>query len=495
MKQHTLSSRVAVRGMRRFSALAVACSLVLGGCTLPADYDAASVTSPDALGYSALMSDIQAMDWPGDVWWQRYQDPQLNRLISQALSDSPTINMAKARLKGAEGVASQVGALKYLQVGAGATASLTKVSEGYQAPMPPPDWNDYGTLTMDFSYDFDFWGKNSAAVAAATSDYAATQAEVAGARLMLSTSVANAYAELARLYANQDTVEAALAVRSKTVELLTKRFNSGLEAKGAVSQAKAAAASVEGELLSVQEAITLQKYAIAALLGEGPDRAATISRPAVALSHTYGLPADLGIGLLGHRPDISAARWRAESAASRIGVAKAQFYPDVRLSGFIGYQAFGLDNLFNDGNDAGSIGPAVYLPIFNGGRLQGQLTSAEAGYEMAVASYNDTLTHALQDLASVMTSARALDAQIAKSEQAVASAAEAHQAMSNRYNGGLASYLQVLTAENLLLNSQRALVNLQSKAFSLDIALVHALGGGFDAQNTSSQAESGSQAD
>ncbi|MEK6212868.1 MAG: TolC family protein, partial [Vibrio fluvialis] len=163
----------------------------------------------------------------------------------------------------------------------------------------------------------------------------------------------------------------------------------------------------------------------------------------------------------------------------RVGIAEAQFYPDVTLSAFIGYQAFGLDNLFNSGNDAGGIGPAIYLPLFTGGRLDGQLTSAQASYQEAVGGYNATLTQALHDVADVVTSTKALDMRIAKTEEAVEQAQRALQIASNRYQGGLATYLDVLVAEESLLNNQRALVNLQSRAFSLDLALIHALGGGF----------------
>jgi len=469
---------------RMLLAAAITSVFMLSGCTTPSNYQLNSVKSTQEIGYSNAFQEIETMNWPSDQWWRRYQDNQLNQLIQNALEDSPTMRVAEARLKNAQGIAEQIGAIEKIQIGAGATASYTKVSYAYQTANPPVNWNDYGTLTLNFSYDLDFWGKNKASIAAATSDYAASEAEFAASRLMISTSIANAYAEMARLYANQDTVEAALRIRRKTLELLTKRFDNGLETKGAVSQAKSTAASVEAELLGIQESIELQKHALAALVGQGPDRSQSIVRPTVRLSESFGLPKDFGVGLLGHRPDISAARWRAQAAASRIGVARKQFYPDVSISGFIGYQAFGLENVFSSGNDAGSVGPAIYLPIFSGGRLEGQLSSAEATYELAVASYDDTLTQALRRVSDVLTSTKALDSQIEKTQEAVDAAKEAHQIASNRYRGGLASYLDVLTAENALLNSERGLVNLQSRAFNLDLALVHALGGGYQANNS-----------
>ncbi|MCE7602951.1 efflux transporter outer membrane subunit [Vibrio fluvialis] len=453
-----------VRKTVPYFSLTLLSTLILTGCSTP--------NHSSELGTVADAADLQSqqtfanhaeMDWPSDHWWERYQDAQLNQLINEAFAQSPTLQIAMARMKNAQGIAQQAGAARSVNVGLSASATESKVSYQYQAAMPPHGWNDYGSLTLNFQYDFDFWGKNRAAVAAATSELAAAEAEGVSARLMLATSIANAYAELARLYANQHTVEAALDVRNKTVELLQKRYENGLETLGSVSQARAIAASVEAELLGLNESIQLQKNALAALAGQGPDRALTIQEPQVALNARYGLPTDAGIGLLGHRADITAA----------------QFYPDVTLSAFIGYQAFGLDNLFNSGNDAGGIGPAIYLPLFTGGRLDGQLTSAQASYQEAVGGYNATLTQALHDVADVVTSTKALDMRIAKTEEAVEQAQRALQIASNRYQGGLATYLDVLVAEESLLNNQRALVNLQSRAFSLDLALIHALGGGF----------------
>lgn len=459
-------------------------ALVISACAQAPDHLLSQMKKADDFSSSQSLNSQNKVSWPDNKWWLRYHDQQLNQLMDEALQDSPSLQAAEARLRNMAGVAEQIGAIRSIQVGASASASETKVSYAYQAYMPPHNWNDYGSVTANFSYDFDFWGKNKASVTAATSDFAAAEAETAAARLMISTSLAQAYAELARLHLNKETAQTAVAIRTKTVELMTNRFNNGLETQGAVKQMQALQANAEAELLAVDESIQLQKNAIAALLGKGPDRGLSIQRPSVQLSDSFGLPENTGINILGHRPDVTAARWRAESAAKRIHVAKAQYYPDVSISGFIGYQAFGLNNLTRTGNDAGSIGPAIYLPLFTGGRLSGQLTSAEATYEEAVANYNSTVTQALHDVADVMTSSKALKARLEKTEEAYQDAKAAYQIADNRYRGGLATYLDVLTAEDAMLNTQRALVNLQSRSFSLDVSLIHALGGGFDASKS-----------
>ncbi len=435
--------------LRVFSILNI---VLLSACSAPSYLADPSQDLATHFQYAQALNELKAIDWPNDHWWQRYDDAQLNALVNEALRSSPDMQVAQARLKYAQGMAQQAGALNKPNVGMAASASESKVSYAYQAYMPPENWNDYGSVGLDFSYDFDFWGKNKALIESAQFDYAAAQAQQRA---------------------------AALDIKHHTLDLLTKRYDNGLETQVAVSQARSTAALVEADLLSIQEAIALQKNALAALLGSGPDRGLSLSRPTLVFSTAVGIPDDLALGLLGHRADISIARWHAQAAANRIDYAKAQFYPDIKLSAFIGYQSFGLNNLFNSGNDAGNVGAAIYLPLFSGGRLEGQLTVAESHYEEAVALYNATLIQALQEVANAITSNQKLSARIAKMQEAVDAASVAYQTSRHRYSGGLSTYLDVLTAENALINSQQALVNLESRSFSLDVALIHALGSGY----------------
>jgi outer membrane protein TolC len=161
----------------------------------------------------------------------------------------------------------------------------------------------------------------------------------------------------------------------------------------------------------------------------------------------------------------------------------------VNLIGFAGLQSLGIDNLVKSGSGVGSIGPAISLPIFNTERLQGQLRGAHADYEAAVATYNATLSEALREVADAATSRRSLDGELSAARASVAAAAEAHQIVSRRYDGALATYLDVLTAEDELITAQRAEAELESRAFILDVALVRALGGGFSPQGLAVQSE------
>ena len=363
------------------------------------------------------------------------------------------------------------------------TAAFNEAKQSYNYLMPrqavPNGWKDYGLATLNLSWELDFWGKNRAALAAATSEQQAAQAEVAQTRLVLSTSVATAYAQLVHLYTVRDTAEAALAIRAKTVELFRQRHQFGLETLASVRQVEARKASADGQLQTIDEYIALQRNGIAALLGAGPDRGLAIGRPAPSFAVGTGLPPNLALDLLGRRPDIVAARLRTEAAAKRIDQQKAGFYPSVNLMAFVGVQSLGIDKLTRPGSDIGSIGPAISLPIFNTERLQGQLRGAHAEYDAAVSIYNATLANALREVADAATSRKALDGELTAAFAAVSAAKEAHDIVSKRYQGSLATYLDVLSAEDQLILAQRGLADIATRAMALDIAMVRALGGGY----------------
>ena len=481
--QHRFWQRIA------FLALGFAVSLfsvvLVSGCAgLPAD-DARAQLKP-ASQYEAERSfSGPKSQWPTDAWWTGYGDPQLDRLIDEALAGAPNIAVAEARLRRAQALAGIAEAATLPQVSANGSISEQKQSRNYLSPRAatPEGWNDYGRATLDFSWELDFWGKNRAALAAATSEADASAADLAQARLVLATSIASAYAELARLHAALDTASAALEVRAKTAALFRQRYTNGLETLGSVRQVESRRAAAQADVLSLEEQLGLQRNRIAALMGAGPDRGLDIARPRVDLAHPVGLPTQLPAELLGRRPDIAAARMRAMAADKRIDQARASFYPNVNLVAFIGYQSLNVSNLAKADSAIGSVGPAISLPIFDGGRLRGQLRSTEADQAEAFANYERTVVQALQDVADAALSQKALGGQIGRTDESVQAAREAWRIQNNRYEGGLATYLDVLSAEDSLLSTERALTDLQSRSFALDVALVKALGGGYSIPN------------
>jgi NodT family efflux transporter outer membrane factor (OMF) lipoprotein len=474
--KHTAGARPVDSGLAPF---VIALALAVGGCAqLP---ELAQLSPMRTADQSATSFTAPAAQWPTDQWWTAYDDKQLDALIAEAFAGSPDLATAAAKLRQAEALGQVAGALMLPQVDGSASVSKQKMSNNYLTPVAftPQGWPDYGLASLNLNWEIDFWGKHRAALAAATSEIDASKAELAQARLALAAGVASNYAQLAALFAERDTAARSVEIRRKTVTLFTERFENGLETQGSLNEAKARLASAQGNLLSVDESIGLQRNRLAALLGAGPDRGLRIERPRVSLAEGHGLPADLSANLLGRRPDVVAARLMVQAREKRIVSKKAEFYPNVNLSAAIGVQSLGLGMLTKAGSGMGSIGPALSLPIFTGGRLRGELRGTAAAYDQAVATYNATVTRALQDVADAWLSQKSLAAQLDKAQEAFAAAQEAYRVANNRYEGGLANYLEVLHAEDTLLDTQRALTSLQSRAFSLDIALTRALGGGY----------------
>jgi NodT family efflux transporter outer membrane factor (OMF) lipoprotein len=460
------------------SALA-ACATPPGGRPLPPPADVAGYQ--DQRSFAA-----PAAEWPADRWWSAYGDAQLSGLIEEALKSSPTLAQAEARLKSAQAQTTEARAGTLPSLSADAEIAETEQTRQigfppFIAQLLPAGYRPTGHLALDASFDLDLFGKNRAALAAAVSDEAAAKADVAEARLVLSTAVAQAYADLARLGAERTAAAEAVRNRQETGRLTAERVANGLDTRAELRLAQAATPTSQAEVDSLDEQIVLTRHRLAALLGEGPDRGLDIALPATEAVRPFGLPADLRLHLIGRRPDIVAARLRAEAAAKRVDAARAAFFPDVSLTGYLGQQSLGLSQLFSSTAQIGQLGPAVSLPLFEGGRLRGQYHGARADYDAAVDAYDATLTQALQDVADAAASTKAAELQLADRQAALTAGEQAYAVARERYQGGLSSYVAVLTAENAVIDERRAFADAQSRAFSLDITLIRALGGGYAA--------------
>jgi NodT family efflux transporter outer membrane factor (OMF) lipoprotein len=253
----------------------------------------------------------------------------------------------------------------------------------------------------------------------------------------------------------------------------------GLDTQAELKQAQAGPPAARAEVAAIDEEIAQTRDALAALAGAGPDRGLAREAPKAARPTAFGLPGDLRVGLIGRRPDVIAARWRAEAAARRVAEAKAAFYPNVNIAAYFGQQALHLDALATHGAAFGAVGPALSLPIFEGGRLRGELRGARADRDGAVAAYDEALTEALREVADVAASEKALDVRLAESRKALGYYEGAYKVARLRYQGGLSTYQSVLLAEDAVLAQRRIVADLDSRAFTLDVALVRALGGGF----------------
>lgn len=474
-----------MQSLKNVPVLAVSlATLLLSGCAnIPQLSDLNKLRDMMSFQTSKSFSNKNS-EWPGDQWWLAYQDEQLTSLINESFAQSPDIELAAARVRQAEGIAQQSGSALFPQVDG--KASLQKVKQSYYNGAPadfvPHGFQNSARATIDIGYQLDFWGKNRNTLKAAISGIKAADLEAAQSRLSLATSIAETYAQLVQLYASLDAAQDALEVRGKSAELIKDRLDNGLENSGGYDQQMAQQAAAEAQIESINESIALTKNRLAALSGAGPDRALSITRPKVTHLKSFDLPDNVPAELIGRRPDILAAKFVAMGAASRIKAAKADFYPNINLAAYFGQQSLGLDLFTKKGSFIGAFGPALTLPIFEGGRLSGAYTQTAGEYEQAVAQYNSTLITALNQIADAATSKKALAARTDKIQKAVNASERAYKIAMNRYKGGLSGYLDVLRAEDSLISNRQALADIKTRAFVLDVQMVRALGGGFNDQ-------------
>lgn len=470
--------------MPRLNFVTIAVFGLLAGCaSVPGVGPKPVPVTAESLETTATFASAQGQ-WPAEGWWQGFGDPQLDTLIADGLKGSPDVAIAAARVRAADAMAQQAGAALLPRVGAEASAGGVQQSKNLGIPpqFVPDGIQDTGHVAATFSFDLDLWGRNRAALAAATSEAEAARVDEAQARLMLTTGIASAYADLAGYYHALDVANEAVRVRTASADLSGERARAGIENQASQRQAESRAASARADVVALEEAIATTRNRLAALVGAGPDRGLSIERPQMARP-ALGLPSDAGIDLIGRRPDVVAARLRSEAAAKRIDVARADFYPNISLSALVGLQSLGLSNLFSAGSEYGNGGAAISLPIFDGGRLQGNYRGARAEYDTAVATYDRTLIGALRDVADIVASRAATTRQLVGRREALTAAAEASKLAGLRYRAGLSNQIVQLTAEDSMVALSRAVADLEARELSLDIALIRALGGGYRAAN------------
>lgn len=475
----------------RFAALAIAAAtiaLVAGCADMRGLAPQAKLTDPDQLASRATFGEaaIDAKAWPAPDWWKAFGDPGLDRLIDEALAGSPTLDVAAARSRKALALAQVARAGMLPESGVAVDVNHQHYSEN--TLIPPPiggSWNTDYLLQANLSWEIDFWGKRKSAYESALGQARAAAIDAEAARLVLAVDIADTYVGLQRAYARRDIAQQTLARREQVLALTRDRNAAGVDSRLEVKQAEAALPAVREEIAQLDESIALARDELAALLGKGPDRGLAIERPTAHALGPLALPSAIPAELLGRRPDLVAQRLRIEAAGKDIDVAKASFYPNVNLVAFAGLESFGTSRLVSAGSESFGVGPAITLPIFDQGRLRGNLAAKDADYDAAVSQYDQLVADALREVADRIASWKSIEKERKEQAQAVATAQEAYDLALIRYREGIGNYLQVLSAEQPLLAQQGLDVDLRARELTVSINLIRALGGGFSKDNAS----------
>jgi NodT family efflux transporter outer membrane factor (OMF) lipoprotein len=449
--------------------------LALSGCALmePGPEPVA------ALDAAKLGLTGQDAAWPATQWWQRYGDPQLNALLDEALANNPSMSAAQARLARANAAVSTARAPLLPRVDANYALTREHLSKDYiyPAPLGGSVVSD-NRLALDFSYELDFWGKNRSRLQSAVSQQQAAAADAQAARNVLASATVRAYLNLQNAFAQRDVLNRVLAQRAEVLSLTQGRYKAGLDTQVEVKQAESSLAAGRVELTQTETTLAQLRNQVAALAGAGPQRGQSLT-PVALTAPAGGIPASVPLDLLGHRPDVAAAKWRAEAARHAIDSAKAEFYPNVNLVAFAGFQAMGTGNLLGADARMAGFGPAVTLPIFHGGELNANLAGRRAEADLAVSDYNQTVLDAVHQVADALDGLRLLDQEKAEQRQAREAIDAAYDLAVKRYKAGMGNYIAVLIAQTGVLTQARLDTDLRIRAYQLDANLANALGGGY----------------
>lgn len=467
--------------MRRFCPILIV--VLLSGCTMGPEYQRPETNPPVEYRYAEGYEEIwqQAMptdDLPKGQWWQIYQDPVLNELQDKAAVNNRQLQGAVARLDQVRAAAglSRADLLPRLDLQPAAQRGRTADD---LSPLGEGQTTTTFNLPLDLGYELDIRGRLRRLNEAAEAEVEASASEVESFLLTLHSEVARTYFSLLTLDRETALLEKTAELRRENRRLVANRYQHGLSDKLDLSRAETEVAAAEAEVIMLRHRRSEVENALALLLGEP---ASSFKQALVAPTEIQipavkpGLPAEL----LQRRPDVAAAERKLMAANARIGAAQAAFFPAIRLTGAAGFASNELSNLLTSGNRFWNFGPQISLPIFDGGRNRAQLAQAQAAHEEALANYQQSLLQAMQEVEDALVALSLLTEQQHSQQRALKHARETVELAHHRYRAGLVSYLEVIESERSALGHERAVLQTRNQLLQANIALIKALGGGWD---------------
>jgi multidrug efflux system outer membrane protein len=420
--------------------------------------------------------------WPDPQWWRHYADPQLDRLVAQAMAGSPDLAVARSRVDRAAQSVRAAAAQAGLRIDGNAQVARQRMSEHGLIPAEflGFTWYTQGDLGVQLSYDFDWWGKKRAGIEAAVGQARAAEAQRSAAALGLQAAVADTYfgwlADQARLQLATQQVR----VQQQLLHIVAARTRAGLEPGDSEHQAQAQLAAARQQQAALQGSADMRRAALAALLGVAPAELPEL-QPRALPRAAAGLPEHASLDLVARRPDITASRWQVQSALRKTDVARAQFFPDISITALAGLSSIDMGQLLDPGSRVFALTPALHLPIFEGGALRANYGLSRADLDGAIAQYNATVIDAARDVATQALTLQRLAAQRQQQQAQLDAVAALGRNADSRQRQGLTSAGPALQARSQLLQQRDAAVALDAQALSADVALNRALGGGYRA--------------
>lgn len=472
-----LGAKRALVGFRAALTL-VSTTFMFSGCVLGPNHARPQAVAPPAWKEAVALTNSVVLP---EQWWELFNDPELNALETQAVGANQDLKSAVARVAEARALARVSKSELYPSVSGTGGYSRERNSENRDRG-PIRRVTDDFSASFDWSYELDVWGRVRRNVEAANAELGATETDLQVVLLTLTADVARQYQLLRSLERERQVIEATIALRKDALSLQQTRNRAGLINEVDVTRARTELANVEAELQAVVRSASLAEHALAVLCGQ-PPATFRLTRPG-GIALPPQIPAGLPADLLQRRPDVVAAERRLEAANARIGVAKAAFFPTLKLTGAAGYASADLGSLLDWPSRIASFGPSLTVPLFQGGRNQANLKAAEARYEQNVAAYRASILTAFREVEDALSELGALAAQTEAVERALSSARDTVKLAEERYQRGLSSYLDVVDAQRAALQAERESTELRGQRAISTILLAKALGGGWQSGGT-----------
>ncbi|MBP1751528.1 MAG: type secretion outer membrane protein [Geobacteraceae bacterium] len=449
--------------------------LFISGCMIGPDYKRPAVDVPQNWRFQE-----QEMREVADTrWWEQFNDPALNDLIRIGLAENKDIKIAAARMEQFAGQYITTRSALFPQIDAGASFGRERASEKGSAPLTSSVENPADSYLAQFaaSWEIDLWGKLRRANESARADILSSEEAKRGTILSLVSSIATGYINLRDLDRQLEIALATVKSREGSYHIFKLRFSGGIVSELELSQVKSQYEEALATIPGIQKSIAQQENALSVLLGRNPGpipRGKTIDELVLPL-----VPAGLPSDLLARRPDIRQAEQNLISANAQIGVAKAQYFPSISLTGLFGWSSTEIDRLFMGPAQTWSYAAQVAAPIFKGGAIYGQVKSAEAFHKQLLITYQQTIQNAFRDMNDALVDRKSTMEQLETQNKQVESLGNYARTARLRYENGYTSYIEVLDAERSLFNAQLSQAQTKGLLFQSVVNIYKAMGGGW----------------
>ncbi len=471
----------------------------LAGCAVGPDYHRPPATPSEPLAETFSDGSTNQVVWkiaepsanvPRGEWWQIFDDAELNRLENFAATNNQNLVAAAARFEQSRLLVASARSQFFPQLSAGGTpgGDLNRQRTSYNQPNSGKAANaahTYNTFTAPIylGWEADLWGRVRRLSEGAHARVAAAADDLESVRLAVAAEVANDYFLFRALEAERQLVTNTIAAYRRSLELTQNRRRGGVASDLDVAQAETQLRNAEGQLPVVKLAAAQTLHALAVLCGQSPIHF-TVATETPAARFIPALPSILPADLLEHRPDIAAAERNMAAANADIGVAKAAFFPALKINGLAGFQSVDAGSWFDWPSRFWSVGPSVDLPLFTGGLNRAKLAAARASYDETVANYRQTVLGAFGEVEDALAAQRLLADEWDAENAALAAARRTLEISQNRYKSGLVTYLEVAIAQASALDHERTVVHLQGSRQAATVNLIKALGCGWEVPKT-----------